>query len=167
MSEENIRHVSQNLSLRISPGRKYSPNKSLLYSPSIPKRSFNIYNNVCCHCFNYYSCCTCYNRCLHIDSSFSPKQIIAKSGDKEKTLKNSLNFIQSLNNDIDVLSKNNLCYESYGTLEYIGGSAFYGCSGLTSVTIPNSVKYIGDLAFSNCSSLTSITIGSGIKTRRC
>ena len=42
----------------------------------------------------------------------------------------------------------------------IGSSAFYGCSGLTSVTIPNSVTSIGSSAFSGCSSLTSITIPS-------
>jgi hypothetical protein len=32
----------------------------------------------------------------------------------------------------------------------IGGMAFYGCSGLTSITIPNSVTSIGDFAFSGC-----------------
>ena len=36
----------------------------------------------------------------------------------------------------------------------IGGSAFYGCSSLTSVTISNSVTSIGSYAFSRCSSLT-------------
>ena len=44
----------------------------------------------------------------------------------------------------------------------IGESAFYGCSGLTSVTIPNSVTTIGERAFSNCSGLTSITIGNSV-----
>jgi hypothetical protein len=39
----------------------------------------------------------------------------------------------------------------------IGESAFYGCSGLTSITIPNSVTSIGNWAFSYCSGLTSIT----------
>ncbi len=40
----------------------------------------------------------------------------------------------------------------------IGKYAFYDCSGLTSVTIPNSVTSIGKRAFENCSSLTSVTI---------
>ena len=46
----------------------------------------------------------------------------------------------------------------------IGDDAFYGCSGLTSVTIPNSVTSIGDEAFSGCSGLTSITIGNGVSS---
>ena len=42
----------------------------------------------------------------------------------------------------------------------IANNAFYGCSGLTSVTIPNSVTSIGGAAFSGCSDLTSVTINS-------
>ncbi|MDY5921833.1 MAG: leucine-rich repeat domain-containing protein [Candidatus Onthomorpha sp.] len=44
----------------------------------------------------------------------------------------------------------------------IGEGAFYECSELTSVTIPNSVTSIGDYAFSNCSGLTSVTIGNSV-----
>ena len=40
----------------------------------------------------------------------------------------------------------------------IGSLAFYGCNGLTSVTISNSVTKIDDNAFEGCSGLTSITI---------
>jgi len=39
----------------------------------------------------------------------------------------------------------------------IGWSAFADCSGLTSIEIPNSVISIGPSAFSNCSSLKSVT----------
>ena len=45
----------------------------------------------------------------------------------------------------------------------IGSSAFYGCTGLTSITIPSSVKSIGNWAFRGCSGLTSITIPEGIR----
>ncbi|MBQ8060217.1 MAG: leucine-rich repeat protein, partial [Prevotella sp.] len=44
----------------------------------------------------------------------------------------------------------------------IGSWAFYNCSGLTSVTIPNSVTSIGDRAFYNCSGLTSVTIPNSV-----
>ena len=37
----------------------------------------------------------------------------------------------------------------------IGDEAFYNCSSLTSITIPNSVTSIGNQAFNHCSSLTS------------
>lgn len=44
----------------------------------------------------------------------------------------------------------------------IGNQAFYGCTGLTSVTIPNSVTSIGLAAFSGCTGLTSITIPDSV-----
>lgn len=53
---------------------------------------------------------------------------------------------------------------SYDGVEYvvtkIGNSAFSGCSGLTSITIPDSVTSIGSYAFSGCSNLTNVTFVS-------
>ncbi|MBR0488626.1 MAG: leucine-rich repeat protein [Prevotella sp.] len=46
----------------------------------------------------------------------------------------------------------------------IGTDAFNGCTGLTSIEIPNSVTTIGQEAFEGCSNLTSVTIGNGISS---
>lgn len=45
----------------------------------------------------------------------------------------------------------------------IGGNAFYGCTGLSGLlTIPNSVTSIGSSAFGNCSNLTSVDIPNSL-----
>ncbi len=46
--------------------------------------------------------------------------------------------------------------------KFILNSAFYGCSSITSIEIPNSVTSIGDDAFSGCSGLTSIEIPNSV-----
>lgn len=42
--------------------------------------------------------------------------------------------------------------------------AFSGCTGITSVTLSNSVEYIGGGAFENCTGLTSITLPVSVKS---
>ena len=44
----------------------------------------------------------------------------------------------------------------------LGDYAFYGCSGLTSLTLPSSITEIGEHAFLNCRGLTNFTIPSGV-----
>ena len=50
------------------------------------------------------------------------------------------------------------------TVTKIGDNAFYGSTGLTSITIPNSVTSIGISAFNTCTGLTSITIPNSVTT---
>ncbi|MDO4738964.1 MAG: leucine-rich repeat domain-containing protein, partial [Bacteroidales bacterium] len=61
-------------------------------------------------------------------------------------------------NDKDVKLPDNY----YGGNYTIGEFAFKGCTGLTSITIPNSVTSIGYSAFEGCKGLTSITIPNSV-----
>lgn len=46
----------------------------------------------------------------------------------------------------------------------IRNQAFYGCRGLSSITIPNTVRTIGDRAFYDCIGLGNVTIPSSVTT---
>ena len=43
----------------------------------------------------------------------------------------------------------------------IGTSAFYGCSGITSITIPSYISNIGEKAFTGCYGISSIVVDEG------
>ena len=53
---------------------------------------------------------------------------------------------------------------SYTSNDNIGSYAFYGCRGLTSLTLPAGITSIGDYAFSRCSGLTSLNLPACITT---
>ena len=63
----------------------------------------------------------------------------------------------------DIIIPSSVCYagKTYSIIG-IGECAFIGCTGLTSVTIPSSVKWIGDYAFSGCSALSYISIPNSV-----
>lgn len=64
----------------------------------------------------------------------------------------------------DIVIPANVTFESVNyKVTYIGDTAFYCCSSLTSVFIPNSVTHIGISAFNDCSALTSVNIPNGVK----
>ncbi len=65
--------------------------------------------------------------------------------------------------DIDVPSTVNHGGTTYNVTN-IGASAFFNCSNLTSITLPNSLTSIWTSAFSNCSNLTSITLPDSLTT---
>ena len=51
------------------------------------------------------------------------------------------------------------------TVVKIGDYTFWGCTGMTSLTIPSTVTSIGEFAFESCTSLKTVTIeGSGLTT---
>ncbi len=65
--------------------------------------------------------------------------------------------------DLEDAFKYNTEINSFNELQYftnltlIESNAFEGCTGLTSITIPNSVTSIGENIFNDCTGLTSIT----------
>lgn len=73
-------------------------------------------------------------------------------------------FNQSGDYSGDIVIPSVITYQdkTYDVTE-IGSVAFYGCTELTSITLPNSLKSIGFRAFGNCQKLTSITIPSNIE----
>ena len=50
------------------------------------------------------------------------------------------------------------------TVEHIGYQAFFGCTGLTSISLPKGVRSIEEHAFEGCTALTGITLQEGLTT---
>ena len=51
-----------------------------------------------------------------------------------------------------------------GKVTAIADYAFYGCSNITSLTVPEGVKSIGKQAFFNCSGMTSLSLPASVRS---
>ena len=100
-------------------------------------------------------CVACYaNKVYNVPNGFIDGDFIWIKNENGITLAAYLSDAAELNLPADYNGEN------YA----IGSSAFDGCTGLTSVVIPNSVTSIGDSAFYNCSGITSVVIGNSVKS---
>ena len=89
------------------------------------------------------------------------EQIVVESGNTVYDSRDNCNaIINTSTNELVVGCKNTVIPISVTTI----GRAFEGCSGLTSITIPNTLTTIGSYAFTYCNGLTSINIPNSVTT---
>ena len=100
-------------------------------------------------------------------SDYDVEEVCVNKWDKDGDGKLSIAEVTSVT-ELGSAFSYNTTITSFNELQYFTGissieeRAFYGCSGLTSITIPNSVTSIGNYAFQNCSGLSSVTIPNSV-----
>ena len=72
------------------------------------------------------------------------------------------NYISALENSLEIPSQVADENNNYYTVVSIGERAFSGCSNLTNVFIPDSIKNINAKAFLNCTNLETVTVSENI-----
>ena len=94
-----------------------------------------------------------FSRCSGLTS------IVVSNGNEKYDSRNNCNAIIEKSSNMLIAGCRNTIIPNNVT--GIGNYAFYGCSGLTSITIPDGVTSIGNNAFYGCSGLTSIVVSNG------
>ena len=90
------------------------------------------------------------------------EKITVDRGNKRYDSKGNCNsIIETGTNTLIVGCKNSIIPNSVTS---IGNAAFYGCSGMTELTLPNSVRSIGDHAFRGCSGLTELILPNSVRS---
>jgi len=98
--------------------------------------------------------------CGEINSVLGLESILVDANNTKYDSRNDCNaVIETATNTLVAGCKNSVIPDN---VVAIGKSAFFSCSGLTSINIPNSVTSIGQSAFGHCSGLTSVTIPNSV-----
>lgn len=84
--------------------------------------------------------------------------IVVEEDNTKYDSRNNCNAVIDSETNVLIIGANNSVIPN--TVTGIAGSAFNGCTGLTSIIIPNSVTNIGRYAFSGCTSLKRIYLNS-------
>lgn len=97
-----------------------------------------------------------FNNCSNLSS------IVVDSNNVTYDSRDNCNaIIKTASNTLIAGCKNTVIHIS---VTVIGESAFNGCTGLTSITIPDGVTIIGNGAFRNCSNLTTVALPNSIRS---
>ena len=153
----------------INPPTTIVNNNGYWYGFAMQDESGNIYN-IDCTIYVYAECVEAYKSAQGWNEYAD--RIVAEGSIPEDAQTSIIRYTTIDGNPItphnNMAVKSNTYINGEGVLEFygniIGDYAFYNCSSLTSITIPDSVTTIGRWAFAWCSNLTSVTIGDGVTT---
>ncbi|MCD8308383.1 MAG: leucine-rich repeat domain-containing protein, partial [Clostridia bacterium] len=154
----------------LTEGSHCSVCNTVIVAQEITEKVDHTYNGYSCDNNSHWQVCTvCEEQTEAEDHTYGSDNICTVCGMKKTS--EGLKFTLSSDEKYYTVSSIGECTDTdivipstYDGLpvEAIGGSAFNGCTTLTSVTISNSVTSINSWAFQNCTLLTSVTIPNSV-----